>query len=96
MKINESTIPKQQSWSALALTHGMEKCVESRLQKQEWSKFRFIDFVLTDRRSLSGKRLLEKFKPHCLSAIWIFQCFSLHNPRKWRQRRDVSVADWLY
>ena len=29
--------------------------------------------------------LLEKFEPHCLSAIRIFQCFSRHNPRKVRQ-----------
>ena len=36
-------------------------CVESWIQKQQWRnfqfiKFSFIDFVLTDRRSLSGKR----------------------------------------
>ena len=38
----------------MALTLKMEKCVESWLQKQKWSHF--IDFVLTDRRSLSVKR----------------------------------------
>ena len=56
--------------------------------------------------------LLEKFEPHCLSAIRIFQCFSRHNPRKVRQttlyweswrlcpsfikKSDVSGANWLY
>ena len=42
----------------MALALRMEKCAESRLQKQNFQfiKFSFIDFVLTDRRSLSGKR----------------------------------------
>ena len=39
----------------------MEKCIESWLQNNsgrnfQFTKFSFIDFVLTDRRSLSGKR----------------------------------------
>ena len=92
----------------------------------QFFQFSFIDFVLTDRISLSGKRpksvsgkssgcrfsfsaaknvnskaieyvtfgfcfcvlvfpLIEEFELHCLSAIRIFQFFSRHNPRKFRQ-----------
>ena len=112
----------------------------------QFTKFSFSGFVLTDRRSLSGKRpksasgkssscrfsfsaarnantkateyvifgfsfcilvfpLLEKFEPHCLSAIRIFQCFNRHNLWKFRQptlyweswrlcRSFINLTEW--
>ena len=58
MKIKESTIVGRVGAKALRLK--MEKCVESRLQRQQWrnfqlTKFVLTDFVLTDRRNLLGK-----------------------------------------
>ena len=112
----------------------------------QFTKFSFIDFVFTERGSLSGKRpksaggkssicrfsfsaarnantkateyvtfgfsfctlvfpLLEKFEPHCLSAIRIFQCFNRHNLWKFRQptlyweswrlcRSFINLTEW--
>ena len=61
-----ATLKKKTNWqsseSALALTLSMEKCVESWLKNNngrnfQFTRFTFIDFVLTDRRSLSDTRL---------------------------------------
>ena len=49
--------------------------------------------------------LLEKFEPHCLSAIRIFQCFNRHNLWKFRQptlyweswrlcRSFINLTEW--
>ena len=42
--------------------------------------------------------LLEKFEPHCLSAIRIFSCFSRHNSRKFRQiiMRIVKALPFIH
>ena len=57
--MNENKLKNQQSHGALALRLKIEKWVESWLQNNsepsfQSTKFSFIDFVLTDRRSLSG------------------------------------------
>ena len=57
--MNENKLKNRQSHSALVLRLKMEKWVESWLQNNsgpsfQSTKFSFIDFVLTDRRSLSG------------------------------------------
>ena len=54
---------------------------------------------------MSRFSLLEKFEPHCLSAIRIFQCFNRHNLWKFRQptlyweswrlcRSFINLTEW--
>ena len=70
----------------------------------QFTKFSFIDFFLTDRRSLSGKRL-KSASGKSFSCRFSFSAEKtpkppntfIHQPdRVAPKASDVSAADWLY
>ena len=76
--MNEKKTNWQSSESALALTLSMEKCVESWLKNNngrnfQFTRFTFIDFVLTDRRSLRYAAKIGQWQIFQLSIFILSQ-----------------------